>query len=91
LVQQLRGDGAQVQCLEQTEQSTRLQDFTPPADQPLVLVVGNEVKGVQQAVIDASDGTLEIEQFGTKHSLNVAVAAGLAVYALSTQIRLTLG
>ncbi|TXF85994.1 RNA methyltransferase [Neolewinella aurantiaca] len=80
LVKELKGDGAQVQCLEQTEQSTLLKNFAPPAGQPLVLVVGNEVNGVNQAVIDAADGTIEIEQFGTKHSLNVAVAAGMMVY-----------
>jgi len=81
LVQELQGDGAQVQCLEQTEQSVLLRDFAP-SDQPLVLVVGNEVNGVSQAVIDASDGTIEIAQFGTKHSLNVAVAGGMMVWAV---------
>lgn len=86
LVQKLKGDGAQVQCLEQTEQSVLLRAFAPPA-QPLVLVVGNEVNGVSQAVIDASDGTIEIEQFGTKHSLNVAVAGGMMVYSVSLRIR----
>jgi tRNA G18 (ribose-2'-O)-methylase SpoU len=82
LVRELRGGGAQVQCLEQTEQSVPLRNFVP-ADQPLVLVVGNEVNGVSQAVIEASDGTIEIEQFGTKHSLNVAVAGGMLVWAVS--------
>lgn len=86
LVQQLQGDGAQVQCLEQTEQSVFLRDFVAP-DQALVLVVGNEVNGVNQAVIDASDGTIEIEQFGTKHSLNVAVAGGMMVYKVSLKVR----
>lgn len=83
LVKQLKGDGAQVQCLEQTEQSVFLKDFVTPVDQALVLVVGNEVNGVNQTVIDAADGTIEIEQFGTKHSLNVAVAAGMMVYEIS--------
>lgn len=80
LVRELRGAGAQVQCLEQTEQSTRLRDFTPPKEQRLIIVVGNEVNGVSQSVIDASDGTIEIEQFGTKHSLNVAVATGMVIW-----------
>ncbi|SER13296.1 TrmH family RNA methyltransferase [Neolewinella agarilytica] len=87
LVKQLRGDGAQVQCLEQTEQSTLLRDFVAPAAQHLVIVVGNEVNGVSQAVIDASDGTIEIEQFGTKHSLNVAVATGMVVWRVSSLVR----
>ena len=87
LVKQLRGDGAQVQCLEQTEQSTLLRNFIPPAGQHLVLVVGNEVNGVSQAVIDAADGTIEIEQFGTKHSLNVAVAGGVVSWFVSKLVR----
>jgi tRNA G18 (ribose-2'-O)-methylase SpoU len=87
LVQELRGDGAQVQCLEQTEQSVRLRDFVAPVDQQLVLVVGNEVNGVFQAIIDAADGTIEIEQFGTKHSLNVAVATGITAHQLSVLFR----
>ncbi|MTB49948.1 RNA methyltransferase [Lewinella sp. W8] len=88
LVQELRGDGAQVHCLEQTEQSIRLRDFAPAGAQPLVIVVGNEVNGVQQAILDAADGAIEIEQFGTKHSLNVAVATGLLVYELSRKLRM---
>ena len=86
LVKKLRGDGAQVHCLEQTEQSTLLRDFVAPAAHPLVIVVGNEVNGVSQAVIDASDGTIEIEQFGTKHSLNVAVATGMVVWAVTAAL-----
>lgn len=86
LVQELQGGGAQVQCLEQTEQSVLLRNFSP-TDQPLVLVVGNEVNGVNQAVIDAANGTVEIEQFGTKHSLNVAVAGGMLVWAVSLGFR----
>ncbi|MBC6996813.1 RNA methyltransferase [Lewinella lacunae] len=87
LVQELRGAGAQVQGLEQTEQSTALSAFIPPANQMLVLVVGNEVNGVSQSVLEHCAGTLEIEQFGTKHSLNVAVATGMAVYQLSARLR----
>lgn len=87
LVQKLRGDGARVHCLEQTEQSVRLRDFAPAGAQPLVIIIGNEVNGVQQDVIDVADGTIEIEQFGTKHSLNVAVATGLLVYDLSRKLR----
>ena len=87
LVKQLQGGGAQVQCLEQTEQSVRLRDFVAPVGHQLILVVGNEVNGVSQALIDAADGTIEIEQFGTKHSLNVAVATGMMVYSVSGSIR----
>ncbi len=89
LVQELRGGGAQVQCLEQTHGSTSLHTFRLRDPLPLCLVVGNEVNGVHQEVIDAADGTIEIEQYGTKHSLNVAVSAGMAVWELSRQLRYT--
>ena len=87
LVRERLGAGAQVQCLEQTHGSSRLQDFRLRDPLPLYLVVGNEVKGVAQEVIDAATGTIEIEQYGTKHSLNVAVSAGMAVWELSRQLR----
>ena len=87
LVRERLGAGAQVQCLEQTHGSSRLQDFVLTDPLPLYLVVGNEVKGVSQEVIDAATGTIEIEQYGTKHSLNVAVSAGMAIWELSRQLR----
>ncbi|WP_420459801.1 RNA methyltransferase [Neolewinella sp.] len=89
LIQELTGAGTQVQCLEQTAASTPLTSFrvTPPT--PLALVVGNEVKGVAQEVIDLSHGTIEISQYGTKHSLNVAVSGGIAVWELARQFRLS--
>ncbi|WP_116124891.1 TrmH family RNA methyltransferase [Lewinella sp. IMCC34183] len=87
LVEGLVAAGTQVQCLEQTHGSTALSAFRVDTAQPLALVVGNEVNGVDQSVIDRSHGTIEIEQFGTKHSLNVAVSAGIALWALSRQLR----
>ena len=86
LVQELRAAGTQVQCLEQTQFSTPLSSFRV-TDLVTCLVVGNEVNGVRQEVIDASNGTIEIEQYGTKHSLNVAVSAGMAVWEFSRQWR----
>ena len=87
LVEGLVVSGTRVYCLEQTHGSVALSAFHPDTDHPLALVVGNEVNGVQQSVIDRSHGTIEIEQFGTKHSLNVAVSAGIALWALSSQLR----
>lgn len=87
LVAQLKADNYEVYALEQTHNATRLRDFTADAAQPLVIVVGNEVNGVQQAVIDQCRGTIEIEQFGTKHSLNVAVATGMVAYHLARLYR----
>lgn len=82
LVEQLRKEGTAVYALEQTHDSVRLRDFIRPAEQPMAVVVGNEVNGVDQAVIDRCEGAIEIEQFGTKHSFNVAVAAGVIGWAL---------
>ena len=87
LVRELAGGGAQVRCLEQTVGSVALTDFRATRPFPLVLVVGNEVNGVHQDVIDAAHGTIEITQYGTKHSLNVAVSAGMAIWEISRQIR----
>ena len=81
LTQVLRSRGKAVYALEQAHGSAPLRGFEPPED--VVIIVGNEVDGVQQELIDLSDGAIEIEQFGTKHSLNVAVAAGLVLWELS--------
>ena len=85
LIQQLVAAGTQVQCLEQTANSIPLDGFRVNA--PLALVVGNEVNGVQQEVIDLAHGTIEITQYGTKLSLNVAVSAGMAMWEISRQLR----
>ncbi len=69
-------------ALEQTKDSKPLQLFTPNKEVKLALVLGNEVNGVAQEVIDFCDGSIEILQFGTKHSLNVAVCAGIVLYDL---------
>ena len=60
--------------------STMLQDFKPQIDKKYAVVLGNEVKGVHQEVVDASDGCLEIPQFGTKHSMNVSVTGGIVIW-----------
>ena len=73
---------AEYHCLavEQTENAVMLQHFVPKPEIKYVLVFGNEVKGVAQDVVNACHGTLEIPQFGTKHSLNIAVSAGVVVW-----------
>lgn len=84
LVGRLRSDGYTVIAVEQTEHSVKLDAFA--ADQAksarYALVFGNEVDGVQQAVVDACDFSLEIPQKGTKHSLNVSVSIGVVLWAL---------
>lgn len=76
----LRAQGYRLCCLEQVKDSVELQDFTPEASERYALVVGHEVKGVDPDVVNACDICLEIPQLGTKHSLNVAVSAGLALW-----------
>ena len=79
-VHKLQADGYEVLAVEQAEGSTKLQNFHPEAGKKYAVVMGNEVKGVAQEVIDAADGCLEIPQFGTKHSMNVSVTAGIIIY-----------
>lgn len=83
----LREEGWTVCVLEQTHDSIDLMDFTAKKDARYVLVVGNEVKGVDQAIVDLSDTVLEIPMHGVKHSLNVAVSTGMAILKLSSEIR----
>lgn len=68
--------------IEQVENSAELQDFVPEKDKKYALVFGNEVYGVDQAVIDNCDACIEIPQFGTKHSFNIAVSAGIVMWEL---------
>lgn len=79
----LKQQGYTVLAIEQCEGSTMLQDFQRELGKKYAVVLGNEVKGVQQQVVDLCDGCLEIPQYGTKHSLNVSVAAGIILWHLS--------
>lgn len=79
-VEELHNLGYKVYAVEQVHGSTALQNFHPAKDERIAFVFGNEVEGVQQAVVDACDGALEIPQFGTKHSFNVSVTAGMVLW-----------
>ncbi len=79
-VEELKKNGYTVLAVEQVEHSTKLQTFVPQRGCKYAVVLGNEVKGVHQEVVDASDGCLEIPQLGTKHSMNVSVTAGIIIY-----------
>ena len=79
-VSALREEGYTIVSVEQAEGATQLQDFHPDPDKRYALVFGNEVRGVTQEVVDASDNCLEIPQFGTKHSLNVSVSIGIVLW-----------
>jgi 23S rRNA (guanosine2251-2'-O)-methyltransferase len=80
VVRSLKEEGYRIWCVEQAENSVLLQHFQPEQNAPYAFVFGNEVEGVQNEVIDLSDGCLEIPQFGTKHSFNVSVAAGIVLW-----------
>ena len=82
----LKEAGYEVYAIEQAHGSTMLQNFQPEKGKKYAVVLGNEVKGVHQEVIDASDGCLEIPQFGTKHSMNVSVTAGIIIWHFAQTI-----
>lgn len=82
-IDELHKNGVFVYSIEQVEGSTKLQNLSNSSlqkDKTYAIVMGNEVKGVKQSVIDMSDGCLEIPQFGTKHSLNVSTTAGIVIW-----------
>ena len=84
-VQQLQAAGYQIIALEQTTTSVLLPQFRPEAGRPLALVLGNEVFGVDDDVLALCDIAVEIPQLGTKHSLNVSVAAGVVLWDVLTK------
>ena len=65
-----------------------LQNFQPDLDKKYAVVLGNEVKGVQQEVVDMCEGCIEIPQFGTKHSMNVSVTAGIIIWSIADRFLL---
>lgn len=79
-VGRLHEEGWTVLSVEQTVGSVSLESFHPDPGRKYALVFGSEVGGVDQAVVEASDGVLEIPQFGTKHSLNISVSAGVVLW-----------
>ena len=85
-VEKLKEKGYFVYSIEQVEGSTKLQNLELPEANGYAVVLGNEVKGVQQVVVDHCDSCLEIPQFGTKHSLNVSVTAGIVVWEFARRL-----
>ena len=86
-VDDLRAAGYTVYAVEQVEGSTMLDSLRLDPAKRYAVVLGNEVKGVQQEVVDHCDGCIEIPQYGTKHSLNVSVTAGIVMWDLFKQLR----
>lgn len=86
-IKNLHEAGYVVFAVEQAEGSTSLDEVELDPAKRYAVVLGHEVFGVQQEVVDAADGCLEIPQFGTKHSLNVSVTGGIVLYSLSQKLR----
>ena len=82
VIQKLKDSRIQILAIEQAENSTKLNAFQPEKGEKYAIVMGNEVKGVQQEVVDASDLCIEIPQLGTKHSLNISVTTGVVLWDL---------
>jgi tRNA G18 (ribose-2'-O)-methylase SpoU len=82
VIKSLQAQGVKVVSIEQAENATMLNDFIPQPKTTYAIVFGNEVKGVQQKVVDASDVVIEIPQYGTKHSLNISVSCGVVIWDL---------
>ncbi len=89
VITKLKSDNIQIVSIEQAEDAIQLNNFMPKANTKYALVFGNEVKGVSQNVVDASDMVIEIPQFGTKHSLNISVSCGVVVWDIFSKLKVT--
>jgi 23S rRNA (guanosine2251-2'-O)-methyltransferase len=86
-VEQLRNDGYQIIAIEQAENSVMLNSFNPQPGQKYALIFGNEVNGVSDDVMKVIDACIEIPQFGTKHSFNIVVSAGIVLWDFFSKIQ----
>lgn len=86
LVKKLKDDHVKICSIEQAENATMLNDFVIEPNTKYALVFGNEVKGVAQNVVNASDVVIEIPQYGTKHSLNISVSCGVVVWDVFSKL-----
>jgi len=82
----LQEKGYQLVVVEQTDQSIPLDDFSPDSEHPLALIFGNEVQGISEEVMKLTGQAVEIPQYGTKHSLNVAVTAGIVLWKITSAL-----
>ncbi|CAI8335073.1 MAG: Putative TrmH family tRNA/rRNA methyltransferase [Formosa sp. Hel3_A1_48] len=86
VVKELQQKNVQILAIEQAENATMLDHFSPKNENTYAVVFGHEVKGVSQEVVNQSDGVIEIPQFGTKHSLNIAVSCGVVLWAIFSKM-----
>ncbi len=87
VVKKLQTEGGKVYAVEQVENSIMLPNFHPDRNEKIALVFGNEVKGVKQSVVNLCDGSIEIPQYGTKHSFNISVSAGIVLWDIFQKMR----
>lgn len=87
IVKILKAEGVKICSIEQAENATMLNDFTPQHNTKYAFVFGNEVKGVSQKIVDASDRVIEIPQYGTKHSLNISVSCGVVIWDVHSKLK----
>lgn len=88
VVEKLQSQGVAVAAIEQADNATMLHEFEIEPEKKYAIVMGNEVKGVQQEVVTASDHCIEIPQFGTKHSLNISVTTGIVLWYFLEKMKL---
>lgn len=87
LIEKLRNNNIKVLSIEQADNSTKLDAFLPEKNQKYAVIFGNEVKGVQQSIVSASNNCIEIPQLGTKHSLNISVSCGIVLWDLFSKLK----
>ena len=87
IIKELKSKKVQLLAIEQAENAVFLDEFLPEKEKKYAIIFGNEVKGVQQKVVDNCDQVIEIPQFGTKHSLNISVSTGVVVWDLFCKLK----
>lgn len=87
VVTNLKNEGVKICAIEQAEHATMLDTFQPRPNTKYAFVFGNEVKGVAQDIVTASDEVIEIPQFGTKHSLNISVSTGVVIWDVFSKLK----
>jgi 23S rRNA (guanosine2251-2'-O)-methyltransferase len=88
LIKRLKEEKIKILAVEQTKNSTKLDTFYPKKTEKYAIVLGNEVKGVQQEVVNVADICIEIPQLGTKHSLNISVSCGIVIWDIFSKLKL---
>jgi tRNA G18 (ribose-2'-O)-methylase SpoU len=89
-IEALKDEDVLVYAVEQADNSIMLDKFSIAADKKIAVVFGHEVRGVSQEAVNICDGVLEIPQFGTKHSLNISVCAGIVIWQLAGKMKVNL-